>query len=322
MKNILISGGAGYIGSHVSKLLLDKDYNVIIIDNLVKGYEKLIDKRAKFYKGDISDKKILEKIFNENKIDAVLHFAAFIEAGESMKEPAKYFKNNVSKSISFLNFLIKKGVNKIIFSSSAAVYGAPEYTPIDEEHTKKPINNYGLTKLIIEKILDSYAKAYNLRYISLRYFNAAGAEEDASLGEMHEPETHLIPNILKTVKGEKEKIFVFGEDYDTKDGTCIRDFIHVKDLAKAHLNALEKIDEIKKDVFNLGGGKGVSVKEVIDLCEKITGKKINKEFKEKREGDPPVLIASSEKANKLLDWKAEKTIQDIIKDAWNWEKLN
>jgi len=319
-QTILVTGGAGYIGSHTARLLLEKHYDVIIIDSLINGHKESVDKRAKFYNIDLGDKDAIRKVFEENKIDCVIHFAAFIEAGESMVNPKKFFRNNVINTLNLLDIMLEKDVKKIIFSSTAAVYGEPEYTPIDEKHPKKPTNYYGLTKLMIERILDSYNHAYGLKYIALRYFNACGAHPKADLGENHNPETHLIPLILQAAKGEREKIMVFGTDYKTKDGSCIRDYIHVCDLAEAHIKAMKRLDQLNADQFNLGNGKGYSVLEVIDACKKITKKDFKVELTSRRPGDPAILIADYSKAKKILGWSPKHDLKSIIKTAWRWHK--
>jgi len=318
--NILVTGGAGYIGSHTSKMLIEKGYNVIIIDNLINGHEWAVPEKAKFYDINLNNKKDIERVFKENKIDCVVHFAAFIEAGESMKEPAKFFRNNVANSLNLFEVMLKNDVKKIIFSSTAAVYGEPQYTPIDEDHPKEPTNFYGLSKLMIENILRSYNNAYGLKFIALRYFNASGADESQKIGEDHNPETHLIPIILEVAKGKRPKIMVFGDDYDTKDGSCIRDYIHVNDLAEAHILAMEKLSSIDSDFFNLGNGKGFSVLEIIEECRNITDKEIKSEIAERRAGDPAVLIADYKKAEKILGWKPKRDIKQVIKTAWEWHK--
>jgi len=318
MTTVLVTGGAGYIGSHTVKLLIEKGYKVIVIDSLINGHRESVDKKAKFYQVDLSNKDDINKPFNDNRIDCVIHFAGFIEAGESMKDPKKFFRNNLINTINLLDIMLENNVKKIIFSSTAAVYGEPEYTPIDEKHPKKPTNYYGLSKLMVEEVLESYNKAYNLKFIALRYFNACGAYPDGSIGENHNPETHLIPLILKTAKGEREKIMVFGTDYKTKDGSCIRDYIHICDLAEAHILAMEKIDKLDHEQFNLGNGKGFSVLEIIDACKKITKKNFKVEITGRREGDPAILIADYSKAKRILGWKPIHDLKSIISTAWSW----
>lgn len=317
---ILITGGAGYIGSHCTLDLTRAGYECVVLDNLSYGHEEALQ-TSHFCKVDLSNIDEIREVFKTYPIEAVIHFAAFAYVGESVENPQKYYYNNVVNTLNLLNVMLENNVKKIVFSSTCATYGNPEYTPIDEKHQQNPINPYGTTKLMIEKILQDYDKAYGLKYIALRYFNASGADNDANIGESHSPETHLIPLVLEVASGKRDCIKVFGDDYDTPDGTCIRDYIHVNDLAKAHRIALEKlIGGANSDFYNLGTGKGHSVKEIIDESEKITGKSINKEIIERREGDPPTLVADNKKAKEILGWNPEFTeIKDIIKTAWNWE---
>jgi|SRR6056297_4201562 len=319
-KTILVVGGAGYIGSHQVKCLLENDYRVVIYDNLSTGFKKLI-LSDNFIKGDLKDTKNLEETIDKFKPDAVMHFAAFTSVGESVKKPSKYYRNNLVNVINLLDVMVKNGVNNFIFSSSAAVYGVPENIPITEEETKNPINPYGRTKLMVERVLKDYEKAYGLKYTALRYFNAAGADEKGEIGEMHDPETHLIPIVLKTALGERDIIYIFGNDYDTRDGTCVRDYIHVNDLADAHLKALERLFAGGESIsLNLGSGEGYSVKEIIDYSKKITGIDFKVDVTERREGDPPILVADSSRAEEILGWKREYTLEDIISTAWKWHK--
>lgn len=317
---ILVCGGAGYIGSHVVRQLVAAGEEVIIADNLSTGHRAAINPAVKFYECDIRDKAALKKIFAENKIEAVFHFAAFIEAGESVQLPLKYFNNNVYGMQILLEAMTESGVDKIIFSSSAAVYGEPERIPIDELDKTEPTNPYGESKLIMEKMIRWVSAAQGVRYVSLRYFNASGASEDASIGEDHHPESHLIPLILQVPRGKRDHITVFGTDYPTPDGTCIRDYIHVVDLADAHLCALNYLrGGGESNFFNLGTGHGFSVKEIIDAAEKVTGLKIKKEFGARRAGDPARLIASGEKARKILKWTPRfDDVEKIIATAWKW----
>ena len=319
---LLVCGGAGYIGSHTVKQLLAAGEEVIIADNLSTGHRAAISPAVKFYQCDIRDKAALIKIFAENKIEAVFHFAAFIEAGESVKLPLKYFNNNVYGMQILLEAMTESGVDKIIFSSSAAVYGEPERIPIDENDATVPVNPYGDSKLIMEKIIQRVSAAQGVRYVSLRYFNASGAIEDGSIGEDHHPESHLIPLILQVPLGKRDHITIFGTDYTTPDGTCIRDYIHVLDLANAHICALNYLrGGGESNFFNLGSGKGFSVKEIIDAAEKVTGQKIKKELGTRRAGDPARLIASSDKARKILGWTPRfDDVEKIIATAWNWHK--
>lgn len=319
---VLVCGGAGYIGSHTVRKLIEAGEEVIIADNLSTGHRVSLDPAVKFYECDIRDKVALQKIFAENKIEAVFHFAAFIEAGESVKLPLKYFSNNVYGMQILLEAMTEAGVDKIIFSSSAAVYGEPARLPIDEQDATNPTNPYGESKLIMEKMMRWVSAAHGVRYVSLRYFNASGAIEDGTIGEDHHPETHLIPLILQVPLGKRDHITVFGTDYPTPDGTCIRDYIHVLDLASAHICALNYLrNGGASNYFNLGTGHGFSVKEIIDAAEKVTGLKIKTVLGERRPGDPARLIASGEKARKILNWSPRfDDVEKIIATAWNWHK--
>ncbi len=321
MKTILVAGGAGYIGSHTVKYLLKNNYKVVVVDNLVYGHKEAI-LTENFEHIDLSDKKALDAVFKKYKIDAVIHFAAYAYVGESVFNPQKYYHNNVVNTLNLLDTMIANDVKNIVFSSTCATYGNPEYTPIDEKHPQNPINPYGQTKLMVEKIMADYDKAYGLKYIALRYFNAAGCDAEGQLGESHNPETHLIPLVLKAVKGEIPNITVFGTDYDTEDGTCIRDYIHVEDLANAHKLAVEKIlNGGSSDCINLGTGIGTSVKEIIDAAKKVIGKDVPVVYGERREGDPPKLYADNKKAKEVLGWESKyNKIEDIIETAWNWEQ--
>ena len=321
---ILVCGGAGYIGSHTVHQLVAAGEQVIIADNFVKGHRKAVNPAAKLYECDIRDKDALKKIFADNQIEAVFHFAAFIEAGESVVKPLKYFNNNVYGMQILLEAMTECGVDKIIFSSSAAVYGEPERIPIDEQDATFPVNPYGDSKLIMEMMIRRVAAAHGVKFVSLRYFNASGAIEDGSLGEDHHPETHLIPLILQVPLGKRDHITVFGTDYPTPDGTCIRDYIHVLDLADAHLCALNYLrGGGTSDFFNLGTGHGFSVKQIIDAAEKVTGQKIKTEFGARRPGDPAKLIASGEKARKILHWTPRfDDVEKIIATAWNWHSTH
>ena len=319
---VLVCGGAGYIGSHTVRQLIKAGEEVIIADNLSKGHRAAIDSSVKFYECDIRDKAALKKIFAENKIEAVFHFAAYIEAGESVKLPLKYFNNNVYGMQILLEAMTECGVDKIIFSSSAAVYGEPEKIPIGENDATFPVNPYGDSKLIMEIMMRRVSAAQGVRYVSLRYFNASGASEDGSIGEDHHPESHLIPLILQVPLGKRDHITIFGTDYPTPDGTCIRDYIHVLDLADAHICALNYLrGGGASNFFNLGSGKGFSVKEIIDAAQKVTAQKIKTELGARRAGDPARLIASSDKARKILGWTPQfDDIEKIIATAWNWHK--
>lgn len=318
MKNILIMGGAGYIGSHTVKHLAQQGYSCIVADNLVYGHkEAVINQR--FMIADLLNRKSLEAVFSKYDIDAVIHFAAFAYVGESVQKPMKYYENNVIGTLNLLETMQKYNVGKIVFSSTCATYGNPQYLPIDEKHPQNPINPYGRSKLMIEQIFEDYRQAYGLKYIALRYFNAAGCSPDGDIGESHEPETHLIPLVLKAIKGEINHIKVFGKDYDTKDRTCIRDYIHVNDLAVAHRLALEKLDEYS-GCINLGTGIGTSIKDILKAAKKVTGKPCPARYEGRRAGDPAVLYAANGKASEILGWKPQYTnIEDIIQTAWNWE---
>ena len=317
--NVLVTGGAGYIGSIVTEHLLKQGHNVTVLDNLQQGHREAVLSPAELVSGDICDAQTLEQIFRNSKIDAVMHMAADTLVGHSMTDPKRYFHNNLVGGISLLNSMLEYNVNKIIFSSTAAVYGEPQNTPIEEDHPKAPINSYGQSKLMFETVLDWYRRAYGIKCISFRYFCAAGATE--LLGEDHRPETHLIPNVLKAALSKDSTVSVFGTDYPTKDGSCIRDFIHVVDVAQAHLLALEKADNLSGNVYNLGNGEGYSVLEVIKVAEKIVGRKIPVKFSPRRPGDPVTLIASSKRAAQELSWKPQfPELGSIVDSAWRWLK--
>jgi UDP-glucose 4-epimerase len=323
-RTVLVTGGAGYIGSHAVQLLERRGVKVIILDNLVYGHGDLIKAnfKAKLIVGDIGDKNLLTKIFSSHTIDAVLHFAAYAYVGESVLDPAKYYQNNVVASLSLLEAMREYNINNIVFSSTCATYGMPHYIPIDEKHVQNPINPYGFTKLAVERMLQDYDHAYGMKSIIFRYFNAAGADPDGLLGEDHEPETHLIPLVLKVASQQLSSVSIFGTDYDTPDGTCIRDYIHVTDLAEAHVLGLEYLWEYQtSNVFNLGNGNGFSVRELIDIAHNITGKKIDTNFCPRRVGDPPILIGDSKKATKILGWQPQYSqLESIIQHAWNWQQ--
>ena len=316
---ILVCGGAGYIGSHMVAELLENSHEVVILDSFQKGHREAV-LGGKIYEGDLRDRSILNKVFTENKIDAVIDFAADSLVGESVQEPLKYFNNNVGGTISLLEAMRDHEVKYIVFSSTAATYGEPENTPILESDRNLPTNPYGESKLAVEKILKWCDNAYGIKYTALRYFNAAGAHINGKIGEDHNPESHLIPIILQTALGQREKIFIFGEDYDTEDGTCVRDYIHVSDLASAHLLALNRLREGGESrIYNLGNGKGFSVREVVEVARKVTGREIKAEMGERRPGDPATLIASSNKAMEELQWKPKyNSLDTIIETAWNW----
>lgn len=317
---ILILGGAGYIGSHTVRQLIKAGEEVIIADNFATGHRAAINPAVKLYECDIRDKDALKKIFAANEVEAVFHFAAYIEAGESVVKPLKYFNNNVYGMQVLLEAMTEAGVDKIIFSSSAAVYGEPERIPIDESDATAPTNPYGESKLIMEKMMRWVGAAHGVRYVSLRYFNASGASEDSSIGEDHHPETHLIPLILQVPLGKRDHITIFGTDYPTPDGTCIRDYIHVVDLADAHVCALNYLrGGGVSDAFNLGTGHGFSVKQIIDATEKVIGRKIKTELGMRRAGDPARLVASGDRARKILKWTPRlDDVEKIISTAWNW----
>ena len=313
---ILVVGGAGYIGSVCAELLLDQGHSVSIFDNLSEGHRSAIDPRAQFVEGDLQDRQSIEKALAKQKPDAVMHFAANALVGESMQNPSKYFRNNIAHGLNLLDAMVGVGVEKIIFSSTCAIFGPPERVPINETMPKQPINPYGESKLAFEKILRWYDEIHGLKFTSLRYFNAAGASE--KFGEDHRVETHLIPNVLKVALGEKPHVEIFGTDYETPDGTCVRDYIHIIDLARAHILAL---DATKSDFYNLGTGGGASVREVVDACRKVTKRKIDIVEKPRRPGDPPRLIASSEKIKREIGWKPEfQNLDAIIESAWKWHQ--
>lgn len=318
--SILVTGGAGYIGSHTVRYLQEKGEDVIVVDNLQTGHRDSVNVE-KFYKIDLRDSD-LDKVFKENNIEGVIHFAANSLVGVSVKEPLDYFDNNVYGTMCLLKAMMENNVDNIVFSSTAAVYGEPENAPILESDTTNPTNPYGETKLTMEKMMKWFDKAYKTRFVSLRYFNAAGAHESGDIGEIHQPETHLIPLILQVPMGKRDKISIFGDDYNTPDGTCIRDYIHVWDLADAHYLAYKYLkDNNPSEIFNLGSGNGFSVKEVIDVAREVTNCDIPAEVVDRREGDPAILVASSIKIKEKLGWNPQKTnLHEIIKDAWNFHQ--
>ena len=320
--NILVLGGAGYIGSHTAREIIKAGHNAIIADNLITGYMSAIPAQAKFYKGDLRDFDFLDSLFSSEKIDAVIHFAAFSLVGESVTDPLKYYDNNLCGTKVLLDAMVKHGIDKIVFSSTAATYGEPENIPILESDRTCPTNPYGETKLAMEKMFKWTAAAHELRYVSLRYFNACGADESGEIGEAHNPESHLIPLILQVPNGKREYISIYGNDYDTPDGTCIRDYIHVTDLAQAHILAVEYLAKGgESDIFNLGNGVGYSVREVIETARKVTGHPIPAVETPRRAGDPARLVASSEKARNILGWKpVHDSLSEIIESAWKWHK--
>ena len=313
---ILVVGGAGYIGSVCAELLLDEGHEVGVFDNLSEGHRRAVDSRAAFIEADLAERERIQAALADFQPEAVMHFAASALVGESMENPSKYFRNNIAHGLNLLDAMVATGVNRIVFSSTCATFGPPEHVPIDETAPQRPINPYGESKLAFEKILRWYDEIHQLRFVALRYFNAAGASEN--FGEEHRVETHLIPNVLKVALGKKPHVEVYGTDYDTPDGTCIRDYIHILDLARAHILALQSA---KSDFYNLGTGGGTSVREVIDSCRKITGRKIPVIEKPRRAGDPPRLIAASEKIQRKLGWRPQfQCIDAIIESAWRWHQ--
>ncbi|WP_046175558.1 UDP-glucose 4-epimerase GalE [Domibacillus indicus] len=320
--SIAVVGGAGYIGSHAVRALLAQNRDIVVIDNLETGHEESVPEGVQFYKGDIRDRDFLNEVFEHEQIDQVVHFAANSLVGESMENPLKYYDNNVFGTQILLETMIKHGVKNIVFSSSAATYGEQKKMPITEEAPTAPTSAYGETKLAMERMMKWCDAAHGTKFVSLRYFNVAGASASGVIGEDHEPETHLIPLVLQVANGQREHITIFGEDYPTEDGTCIRDYIHVEDLVDAHILALDYLKEGgESDIFNLGSNQGFSVKEIVETARTVTGHKIPAVIGEKRAGDPAVLIASSEKARKTLEWSPSRTdIVTIIRDAWNWHQ--
>jgi UDP-glucose 4-epimerase len=321
---VLVTGGAGYIGSHAVLALKEAGYRVVVLDNLVYGHLDIVETvlDVEFVHGDISDRPLLDQVFQTYPIDAVIHFAAYAYVGESVTNPAKYYRNNVVGTLTLLEAMVQAEVFKIVFSSTCASYGNPHQIPIPEDHPQSPINPYGMSKLMVEQILEDFDRAYGLRSVRFRYFNAAGADPQGRLGEDHSPETHLIPLILLTALGQREHITVFGTDYKTPDGTCIRDYIHVSDLADAHILGLKYLlDDGETSVFNLGNGEGFSVKEVITAAREITGLPITVEEGPRRAGDPAILIGSATKARKVLGWDPQyNQIEVILDHAWRWHQ--
>ncbi|KAJ3119439.1 hypothetical protein HK098_005500 [Nowakowskiella sp. JEL0407] len=319
---VAVCGGAGYIGSHAVRELIG-NYEVVVIDNLSKGHTESVPKDVPLEVGDISDAKFLDDVFSRHKPDAVMHFSASISVGESAVDPLSYYQNNVSATVVLLQAMNRAGIKRVIFSSTAALFGDPERVPIHSDDKTSPINCYGDTKLAVENMLKWCDEAYGIKYVCLRYFNACGAHESGEIGEHHEPETHLIPLILQVPMGKRENIFVFGNDYNTEDGTCIRDYIHVSDLASAHIKALEYlIKGNSSNRFNLGSGKGYSVNEIIEAARKVTKHPIPTEIKPRRPGDPAILVAASDKAEEILGWKRKYTqIEDIVATAWKFHQL-
>lgn len=322
MSKILVTGGAGYIGSHVVQYLHRHGRDVVVLDDLSNGFHDAVPE-AVLVEGNIGNPAVLDQVFAANDIAAVMNFASFIEAGASVKDPSTYYRNNVGKTLALLDAMARHGIRHLIFSSTAAIFGTPAYTPIDEAHPKAPINPYGRSKWLIEQLLPDYEQAYGLESVCLRYFNAAGADPDGQLGERHQPETHLIPLVLQAASGRREAIHIFGTDYPTQDGTCIRDYIHVEDLAQAHLRALEYLESgAGSAAFNLGNGQGFSIREVIDMARAVTQRDFKVIEGERRPGDPPILVANSALAQSVLQWTPEYAeLKTIITHAWAWEQL-
>ncbi len=315
MLAILVVGGAGYIGSHTAHALKQRGCEVIIYDNLSTGH-RILAEGFELVVGDIADVSKLKPLLK--RVDAIVHFAAHAYVGESVENPRKYFNNNLIGSLALLNAVMDSSVRKFIFSSTCAVYGVPLRVPMAEDNPRAPVNPYGLSKLAFEFALESYAKAYDLRFVAFRYFNAAGADESGKIGEMHDPETHLIPSAFEAIEGGRPALQIFGNDYPTPDGTCIRDYIHVNDLAEAHVLGLDYLDNGGSTALNLGTGRGYSVREVISTIEKITGRRVPTEDVPRRAGDPPALVADPTRANKLMKWRAQRSLEEIVSTAWKW----
>lgn len=319
--SILVTGGAGYIGSHTVKLLKKNNSDVVVFDNLSRGHKEALPSNVTFENVDLLNFNEINKILKKYTIDAVIHFAAFAYVGESVEKPSIYYRNNVIGAINLLNALKENGIQKIIFSSTCSIYGNPQKIPITEKHNILPINPYAKTKYIIENILEDYDRSYNIKYVSLRYFNAAGADFNAEIGESHNPETHLIPIVIKAALEKRGIVYIYGDDYETEDGTCVRDYVHVNDLAEAHIKAMEYLNKDKpSEIFNLGTGIGFSVKEIISIVKKITNTSISVKISNRREGDPPILVADNKKAYKLLGWSPNYVMLDIVKSAYKWFK--
>lgn len=320
--NILVVGGAGYIGSHTTYFLQKSGHNPIVYDNLSKGYLEAVKiLNAKFYEGDLADQEAVREVLRKEKIDAVMHFAAFIEVGESVHKPSKYYHNNVAKVLNLLDVMVESGIKYFVFSSTAATFGEPQCEKVSEEHPQKPINPYGQSKLMVEKILTDYDLAYGLKSVILRYFNAAGCDPEGLIGGSYKPVSLLIPRVLMAASGILPEITIFGDDYPTPDGTCIRDFIHVNDLANAHLLGLGRMIETNhSDNFNLGSGTGFSVKEIINSAQKLTAREIPTRIAQRRAGDPSILVADPTKAERVLNWKPEYGLDAIVSSAWKWEQ--
>jgi UDP-glucose 4-epimerase len=319
---VLVTGGAGYVGSHTVKLLRDRGHDVLVYDNLSNGHRRAVG-TADLVVGDLLDQEHLQKQIRRVGIEAVVHFAALAYVGESVSDPAKYYHNNVVGTLSLLDAMRETGVKRIVFSSTCATYGEPEQVPIGEDHPQRPVNPYGFTKLVIERALADYCHAYDFGYAALRYFNASGAAADGSIGEVHDPETHLIPLALQVAVGQRESLDVFGEDYPTPDGTCIRDYVHVDDLATAHLAALALLEPGSEIKLNLGIGRGASVKQVIETCAAVSGRAIPTKVAPRRPGDPPELVADARRARAVLDWQPKYTsLESIVETAWRWHQAH
>ena len=318
--NVLVVGGAGYIGSHAVARLIAAGHKVVVLDNLSRGHAAAVPDGA-LIRGDLNETDFVENTLRDNSIDVVMHFAAFAEVGESVKDPAAYYQNNVVAALSLLEAMRRADVKKIVFSSTTATYGQPDTVPIAESTPQNPINPYGFTKLVIERALADYAHAYGFAYAALRYFNAAGAHPDGHIGEHHDPESHLIPIVLQVALGQRESITIFGDDYPTPDGTCIRDYIHVEDLADAHLRAMDRLEPGQGICVNLGTGKGISVREIIEACREVTGHEIPVVMGDRRPGDPAELVADARLAEELLDWNAKYTdVKEVVDTAWRWHQ--
>jgi len=318
---VLVVGGAGYIGSHMVQMLLDRGHEPVVFDNLSSGYRDAVPEQL-LVEADLAEEAALEALFSAHRFDGVMHFASFIQVGESMREPAKYYRNNIVNTLNLLDAMRRHGANHFIFSSTAAIFGEPDYVPIDERHPRRPINPYGFSKFAIEQVLADYDRAYGLRSTCLRYFNAAGADPQGRIGERHDPETHLIPLVLQAASGRRSHIDVFGQDYDTPDGTCIRDYIHIVDLCDAHLLALDRLlAGAPSSAYNLGNGNGFSVKEVIDSAEAVAGTVIARKFAARRAGDPARLVADASLARSELRWLPRfDDLATIVRHAWAWEQ--
>ncbi|MBK7105744.1 MAG: UDP-glucose 4-epimerase GalE [Ignavibacteriae bacterium] len=318
---VLVTGGAGYIGSHFVKILNEKNIEVVVLDNLSRGHKEAVPNNVKLENVDLLDFQNLDKVFQNQYFDAVVHFAAFAYVGESVENPSQYYENNVVGSYNLLKACLQNNVKKFVFSSTCSLYGNPEIIPISENQKTNPINPYAQTKLMIENMLKDFNNSYGLKYVTLRYFNAAGADFSGEIGESHNPEPHLIPIVLNTALGLREKVLIFGDDYETKDGTCIRDYIHINDLGDAHFKAIEYLKSNEKsNIFNLGTGEGNSVKEIIHSAERITKLKINYEIVERREGDPAILVADNKKSKEILGWNPKYKLDEILSSAFTWHK--